>query len=210
MPQYTVPNYLEQAFNKGFTYTDDAKNLYQFYTKDIGNLKIADGRIIVCDPFMFTGEAPLETQFPVGEFPVQLAIAAINTDERVGFARIKFSNQDAADWKIASWEGQDAETLTDDQIIGYGVDSGTGAFMDTSGGKEFAAFLDADDKNFEVLTEEMNNTYQPTRSWLLWGKNNVNAALFSAGWGDGFYASYIGYDANGNICRLVTDFQVIY
>jgi hypothetical protein len=33
--------------------------------------------------------------------------------------------------------------------------------------------------------------------------------MFKSGWGDGFYATYIGYDKSGNICRLVTDFVVI-
>jgi hypothetical protein len=33
--------------------------------------------------------------------------------------------------------------------------------------------------------------------------------MFKSGWGDGFYATYIGYDKAGNICRLVTDFVVI-
>lgn len=34
-------------------------------------------------------------------------------------------------------------------------------------------------------------------------------AMFSTGWGDGSYASYIGYDAEGQIARLVTDFYLL-
>ncbi|NOT69817.1 MAG: DUF4241 domain-containing protein [Hyphomicrobium sp.] len=37
----------------------------------------------------------------------------------------------------------------------------------------------------------------------------VNVAMFHSGWGDGFYASYFGYDADGNVAALVTDFATI-
>ncbi|WP_432774035.1 DUF4241 domain-containing protein [Brevibacillus gelatini] len=33
--------------------------------------------------------------------------------------------------------------------------------------------------------------------------------MFSSGWGDGSYASYIGYDADGQIVRLLTDFYLV-
>jgi Protein of unknown function (DUF4241) len=33
--------------------------------------------------------------------------------------------------------------------------------------------------------------------------------IFSAGWGDGFYASYWGLNAKGEPLKLVTDFNVL-
>ena len=38
---------------------------------------------------------------------------------------------------------------------------------------------------------------------------DVNVAVFSSGWGDGFYASYWGEDEAGNVLALVTDFGVL-
>jgi hypothetical protein len=38
---------------------------------------------------------------------------------------------------------------------------------------------------------------------------DVNAVMFHSGWGDGFYASWFGYDANGDVAALVTDFATI-
>lgn len=35
------------------------------------------------------------------------------------------------------------------------------------------------------------------------------ATLFSSGYGDGYYASYIGYDKDDEIVRLLTDFYVV-
>jgi Protein of unknown function (DUF4241) len=209
MTRYYIPKYLEQAFEINFSFTDTANNRYNFYVANIGQLKIVEGKIIACDPLLYNNDLPFTAIFPVGQFPVQLAVAKINTDERVGFSRIKFSDENPTSWAMAVCDGQRIEDLETDDIFGYGVDAGTGAFMDTSGGKEFMKFLMEQQDNYEIIIEEMQKTYKDTWSWVLWDKNNSNVAMFSSGWGDGLYATYIGYDSNNNICRLVTDFGVI-
>jgi hypothetical protein len=203
-----IPAFLEIAFSEDFTHTSDGQ-LYKFYAKEICMLEIKEGKIIACDPFLYNDDKPFIAEFPIGSFPVELAIARINTDERVGFARIRFADTKPVRWEMAVREGQDVTTLNSDQIFGYGVDAGTGAFMDTSGGKELLAFLNKEYNNFQILIDEFEATYQNTRSWLDWKQNGSNAAFFSSGWGDGVYATYVGYDADDKICRLVTDFCVI-
>jgi hypothetical protein len=141
MTQYTIPKYLEDAFEINFSFTDTTDNKYNFYIVDIGELKIVEGKIIACDPLLFNNDLPFTTIFPIGHFPVQLAVAKVNSDERVGFSRIKFSSKNPTGWKIAVCEGQRFEDLETDDIFSYGVDAGLGAFMDTSGGKEFMKFL---------------------------------------------------------------------
>nr|MCU0910302.1 DUF4241 domain-containing protein [Paracoccaceae bacterium] len=37
----------------------------------------------------------------------------------------------------------------------------------------------------------------------------LSMAVFSSGWGDGWYASYWGFDQSGCLCALVTDFGVL-
>ncbi|MEO7140750.1 MAG: DUF4241 domain-containing protein [Ferruginibacter sp.] len=209
MTQPIIPGFLEDVFFNDFSITDTTNNKLSFYVSEVGLLKIVDGKIIACDPLLYNDDLPFTTSFPIGQFPVQLAIAKINTDERVGFSRIKFSNEKPVTWTIAICEGQDLEELEIEEIFGYGVDAGIGAFMDSSGGKEYLKFLLEKQDNFEIIIEEMQKTYKDTWSWLLWERNDCNIAMFSSGWGDGFYASYIGYDSNKNICRLVTDFDLI-
>lgn len=209
MTQYTIPKYLEEAFEINFSFTDTTNTKYDFYVADVGHLKIVEGKIIACDPLLYNNDLPFTAIFPVGQFPVHLAVAKINTDERVGFSRIKFSDENPTSWVMAVCDGQRSEDLETDDIFGYGVDAGIGAFMDVSGGKEFMEFLMEKEDNYEIIIEEMHKTYKHTWSWLLWDKNNYNVAMFSSGWGDGLYATYIGYDSNNNICRLVTDFGVI-
>jgi len=209
MVQHYIPKHLETSFEDGFTWKDESDNTYCLYNHPIGNLKISAGYIIACDPFLYNNDLPFTTKFPTGSFPVQLAVAQVGDDERVAFARIKFSDEAPISWTMAVCADQDLSKLKENEIYGYGVDAGTGAFLDTSAATEFLNFMTEKDNNYEVLISEMEKNYQHTWDWLLWERNNANVAMFKTGWGDGFYATYIGYDNAGNICRLVTDFGVI-
>jgi hypothetical protein len=204
-----APAFLETAFNPGFAQKDADGDLLQFSMVDIGRLNIKEGRIYACDPISLYLEEPFDIEFPKGQFPVQLAIAAINNDdERIGLARIKFTDTKPIKWTYALTEGQDVKDLQDDEIFGYDVDSGTGAFMDASGYVEYDS-LYKEDLNLSTISREMRKTYKDTRSWLMWEGKNSNVAIFSSGYGEGLYATYIGFDDYGNICRLVTDFGLL-
>lgn len=200
---------LEKAFQENCSPIEKESISYNFYQVGIGKLNVVNGQIIACDPLLFNYEKPFDTVFPTGQFPIELAIARIDDDERVGFSRIKFSDKSPVRWTIAVKAGQEPSTLSDDEIYGYGVDSGTGCFMDTSGAEKYSYYLSQKDSNYEVVIEEMEATYKHTRSWLMWEREGFNVAMFSSGWGDGFYATYIGYDTENSICRLVSDFGLL-
>ncbi len=200
IPQYYVEN--------------DSKVHYtiNFYTQQIGSLDIPTGKIIVTDILTLPDNTPLNVTFPIGKFPVQLAIGVYNysleeKDERVGFARIKFDDSLPVRWEMALLPEQNIEDLKEDEIFGYGVDSGTGSFLDYSNHELIQDFMDSEE-GCDIIFSEMDTTYKHTRSWYIWSENKV--AIFSSGTGDGFYASYIGYNENNNIGRLVTDFSIFF
>lgn len=208
MSNVFIPRFLESAFSKDFTFTDDASQKFDLYVHEMGNIKITDGKIIACDPLMYNDETPYAATFPIGAFPVQLAVAKIKTDERVAFARINFAPAATpVSWELAVIPEQDVSTLKKGEIFGYPVDAGTGCFMDAAAGKLFEDF---ENEDVDGLGEEMEESYKDTWSSLLKELKGHTIALFSSGWGDGFYATYIGKDAAGNICRIVTDFGVVF
>lgn len=202
------PVIFETAFIDN-TKAKEANSEIEFKKKFIGNLKISSGKIIACDPLVLFENEPFNTQFPVGVFPVELSIAQIKTDQRVAFARILFSDERVARWDYALLKGQDPTMLKKGEIFGYGVDSGTGAFMDMEAHNSLSKAMDKNENLFEEIIEEMDKTYVHTRSWCIYAINEENVAMFSSGYGDGGYQSYIGYDEKGNICRLLTDFYII-
>ncbi len=204
-----TPAFLENAFTNGYSQMDPDDDNLKFSAVEIGKLNIKEGKIFACDPISLYMEEPFTAEFPKGQFPVEVAIATINDDdERIGFARIRFTDTKPVKWSYALTDGQDPAELEKDEIFGYGVDSGTGSFMDASGYTEYDN-LYKEDVDLSTVSKEMEKAYKDTRTWLMWEGKTSNAALFTTGYGDGLYASYIGYDANGNICRLVTDFGLL-
>lgn len=43
---------------------------------------------------------------------------------------IKFTNEQAIEWELATRAGQELNQLKEDELFGYGVNTGMGCFMD--------------------------------------------------------------------------------
>lgn len=211
-----VPNqrHVEIAFSSG-RLLQKGKPV-EFQCREIGQLLVTSGALAASDPFVFPDPAPFTQPIPAGRYPVSVAIARFGTggerDERVAFARVALSNLPAVSWRMALIEGQDATSLEHDGFFGYGVDAGTGCFMDPVAGRLLADRMDQDDEYCDVIIEEMEKTYRSTRSWHDWRpspERDENIICFSSGWGDGIYPSFFGFSGEGHPCALVTDFFVL-
>jgi hypothetical protein len=214
------------AFDKAFApgFSVETRDEYQgevrietvpFRVVAAGTLKLPSGRICAADPFIaITDTKPFMQATPAGAFPVRLAVADFPSGGlRVAFARVHFSDAPVVRWSMAVIEGQDLGTLKEGHIFGYGVDAGTGSFFDPAAGKAAAALLDADENAWEAWQTEGEangpKVVGPYFFLLDVPLGSANAIMFGSGWGDGFYASWFGYDAKGNVVALVTDFATI-
>jgi hypothetical protein len=220
------PSYAE-AFNKAFdpSYAlevDDAADgttpeweHVSFHTLDMGKVTITTGRIAACDPFVFIDTPhPYAQAVPNGDFPVRLAVVSGSlSDGRIAFARVDFASAPAVSWRMAVTEGQDLAKLKPDHIYGYGVDAGTGSFFDPAAGDAALKLLNANENAWEKWQADGERNGKNARLkpnfFLNLPMPPGNIVMFASGWGDGFYASWFGYDAKGNVVALVTDFQVI-
>ena len=114
-------------------------------------------------------------------------------------------------WEMALLPGQDVDSLEPDHIFCYGVDSGTGCFMDLNASQALVEKMNDAEDYFEALIAELDKTYVHTWSWAnveMDTETNANLVMFSSGLGDGCYASYFGFDEEHNPMILVTDFGV--
>ena len=203
-----APVLLETAYIKGTIQKGNTANI-NLYGVTIGKLKIATGHIIACDPLhMDEYGKPFTQVFPMGEFPVQLSIAEVAGEETVAFARIKFSEEPVARWELALLEGEQPLPVGGKEIHGYGVDAGIGIFMDQEALKNLSQdqLLEMEEKIYTDILAEMDKHYHVDWKYAMFNFRNQNLAAFTTGIGDGRYASYIGFDAAGKPCRLVTDF----
>ncbi|MGI8582965.1 MAG: DUF4241 domain-containing protein [Chitinophagaceae bacterium] len=199
-----TPVLFETAFIKGTTQKGNITPI-NLYGVTIGKIKVVSGHIIACDPLHIDEYGiPFTQVFPTGEFPVQFSIAKTGEADLIAFVRINFSEEPVERWELALLKGQEPLPVGGEEIHGYGVDGGVGIFMD----KEVIKVLDLDaltDMDTE-LYKEMDKHYHNTWRYTLYNFGTYNLACFTTGLGDGRYASYVGYDATGKPCRLLSDF----
>lgn len=203
--------HLTTAFSSGRLNGQGAAIEFQVAT--VGDLVVRSGAIAASDALVVPDHLPFAQPVPTGRFPVDVAIARFdNQDERIAFARITFSTTPAVAWQMATVAGQDTSALGGEEYFGYGVDSGTGCFMDPVAGQLLTRRMHADQQYFNTIIDGMARTYRHTRSWTVVSPSpdhDENVICFSSGYGDGTYPSFFGFDEHGNVTALVTDFGVI-
>jgi hypothetical protein len=187
--------------------------------KKIGTLHVPTGKIVVCDPLVEPESDPIVQEFPIGDFPVYLYYT--KDEDTIAFAELRFSETPVDKWQMALVEDQDIDELEENEIFGYSVDSSLGCFMDIEGQK---VMLKHEMDLMEKLGEQFISYYDNYIDNLLFGpnaesefyctikpleNNQNNVIAFQAGIGEGFYASYIGYDKSGKPVKLVTDFNIL-
>ncbi|HTE28441.1 DUF4241 domain-containing protein [Flavitalea sp.] len=199
-----TPILFETAFINGSTQLVN-KNVFSFYGITIGKIKINSGYVIACDPMHIDEYGiPFTQVFPAGEFAMQLAITKFKNQESIAFARIKFSDEPVQKWEFALLKGQKPMPIGGEDMPGYSVDAGVGLFIDKEASKVFDRKT-AENTDREVF-KEMEKHYHNNWKYTMYNFGNHNLAAFSTGLGDGYFGTYIGFDANGNPCRLLTDF----
>ncbi|MCF8299310.1 MAG: DUF4241 domain-containing protein [Saprospiraceae bacterium] len=200
---FTFPEIFQSAYINGKKYK--GKHLdCSFYIYNAGRIKIESGKLIACDPIVMHESTAFKHLFPIGKFPVQLAMAKMNNDERVAFSRILFSESSIVKWEFALKPGQEPIPLADSSFYCYGVDAGTGIFIDSIANIVAAKF---DQKMWDLvfIIKAEENEYKG----YTYDFEGHNLATFSTGYGDGCYATYVGYDKFGNICQVLTDFGLV-
>ena len=198
----------------------------------IGQLEITSGGIVAADPFVNLQRPRFTQVVPNGVFPVTAAVAAHPSwGDREALVRVDFSAAKPVRWQMALIDGQDVATLKPGEVFGYGVDAGTGSFAD-------ATMATALEKQPRLAERESNAWLTEGETWgkriglsfalsvklpdavdRAAGRVSAGRAMmpgspgqtviFHSGFGDGFYASYFGFAADGAAVALITDFAVV-
>jgi Protein of unknown function (DUF4241) len=177
----------------------------------VGELEVPTGRIVACDPLVFPEASPFTRTIARGRHPVEIAIARVSADDgRCAAARLLARATPVTRWEPAMIEG---EELAPGDLPGYGVDAGLGCFMDAACRHTFLAAQRSVKDNYydDVLARELDRK-RFTVDWTLHVPDATkpdNVAIFSSGWGDGFYTTYVGLGESGEVVCLLTDFGII-
>lgn len=180
----------------------------------LGEVVLPTGRIVACDPFIVSGdEEPFTRGVAPGRYPVLVNVAAFEDQERVAYAILRFADRPPVRWEMALLPEQEVGTLGEGEFFGYGVDAGTGCFMDEAVAPVLGERATEENEYNGDFIEEMEKTYVHTWAWgsfVLDPATGANVVAFSSGWGDGSYPSFWGFDESGAVACLVTDFGIFW
>ncbi len=203
------PEIFESSFVNG-TQVQEHSYLLNFHPEKIGSINIESGKIIACDPVTMHNAIPFLQKFPVGKFPVQLAIASFCEQQRTAYCRILFSDMPVKKWEFALLKNQVPISIFGKSSYTYGVDACQAIFIDEKANIEFNRICK---KNNELWTkafvDDAENNYSEYWFYNIFEFGKHNLASFSTGMGDGHYSTYIGFDQEGAPCRLLTDFGLV-
>ena len=213
MPYQLNENHVADAFASGRI--PHPNGLVPMKAAQIGKLVVTSQSVLAMDPIIPVADKPFAQRVPNGRHPVTVAIADFDGDERIAFARVEFSPAPAVSWKMALKDSDtDPATLGPGQFIGYGVDGGLGCFLDFEAAGLIGQRYQQEGPYFafgDLFEDELESTYRHTRNWASVRpieEREENIIVFSSGYGDGAYPSFFGFDADGRVCQLVTDFLI--
>ena len=218
--KFTLDERLSGAFVEGETFESRFFGNGAIQVNTVAQLQVSSGRIVACDPLVFFDSKPFTQAVPNGVFPVDLSTTRFEHEGGVShpilFARVRFEDTAPVRWELAVTLGQDPTTLGPNEYFGYPVDTGTGSFMDAEAAKGILKIFEDEvwSRNYEIserLLEKMRATNaQPGWQWAETSLDEVpgNLIVFTSGIGDGYYPSYFGFDKDGRVVQLITDFRL--
>lgn len=182
-----------------------ASTVYRAVREELGVLTLPSGQVLACDPtWQDFDRRPFARQVRPGRYPVVLTTMRADAGAAhasVAAAALVLRDELPARWELALAVGQRLADLQPGQLYGYGVDGGTGCFIDAEFAESFGK------RNFQRLLRAYEGSgFRPLIHVV---KDEPTIAVFQSGWGDGFYASYWGLDARGEPVCLVTDFGLL-
>ena len=204
---------IKKLFNKDFVENPLIE------TFEAGNLILTSGKLVASDPLITSEMAAFTTTFPVGEFPV-LVHKEIESN-CIAYTEIVFSGAEITSWELATSEGQHLTELEEGEIYGFPVESGMGCLMDYETqenlnlleqhlfkrkGDDFTGIYE------EFFHEHFFQEEGAVNQYAFLKPNDEkpgNLFAFETGYGEGFYASYIGFDKNNVPVKVVSEFVEI-
>jgi outer membrane protein assembly factor BamB len=173
-----------------------------------GELALASGRLVVCDPISDPDDRALPIAIAPGRYPVSLGLARWGKeDERVAYVLLRFAAAAVRRWtRVRLGKGKSGTPLT------IGVDSGYVALLSVEAAGRIMRNRAANERFGEAATDQLDACYRPTRSWAsiaVASKDSPDVFMCSSGLGDGDYPVFCGLSPGGKPVALLIDLKVL-
>ena len=212
------PSLDPQAVAEQFTKTESRGFLV------IGTVDLPSGRIRVGDPlsYMCSGVYSPEADIsvPPGSYPVEISLVYTPFDRvRICTSRLKLSDKPAVRYEPArSTEDTAAFKSSDGCFAAFPVEAGMMAFADAQTAEEFARWCmewhsrnpegnhydDYFEKLFAESAERLPDFQRSGGDFIEWALpgSGKRMTMNAAGFGDGLYQAFWGFDEDGLPCEL--------
>lgn len=201
---------ISKLFNKNFIENPLIESF------DAGRITITTGKIVACDPVITNDMQAFSTDFTKGEFPV--LVHKERESNCIAYVEIQFSEAEIKEWKLATTDDQNISDLKGEEIFGYPVESGMGCFMDletqeclnhlekTLFHRKGDDFMGIYEEFFHQHFFDDNGAIDQFALMKPTEEKEGTIFAFETGYGEGFYASYIGFDKDQKPAKLITEF----
>lgn len=185
-------------------------------TFEAGKIILPTGRLIACDPLITNDMKEFKIHFPQGEFPV--LVHKERDSNCIAYVEVVFGEEEIVEWKLATTENQNIEELKGEEIFGYPVESGMGCLMDFETQdclnhlekrlfhRKGAEFMGIYEEFFHDHFFDENGAIDQFAFLKPDEEKPGNLFAFETGYGEGFYASYIGFGIDNQPIKLLTEF----
>lgn len=166
-------------------------------THAAGTLRMPTGSLTVADPYDVAETTPFVVTVEPGEYPVDVSLARfVSEPEHVRPAAVRLTVRPGpvASWEMALVPGQDPLFLSEGRLYGFGVESGLACLVDADVGAVLAQEVVGRDGEFAEVTAP---------------DTAGNMIVCHAGWGDGYYPTWLGRTTAGEPAAFVIDFRVL-
>ena len=194
---------------------------------DLGEISLPSGKIIVNDPlgqYLALDNNPYFIETPKGNFPMQASIISYEDDgdeeNLISCVKIAFTNEKPVRYEEALKGIESIEDLNEGEFFGFASESGLATIVDAEAKEAFVKLIDeveAKDQNlyddyfapFFAENVKNNPKYQSEDGdWINWTIPNTayKVPIFQAGFGEGVYPSYFGYNQAGEVVAFYIQF----
>jgi len=193
--------------------------------RHLGELHMPTGELVACDPFNGLETEPFDTALVPGAYSVVLFAAELRDEVVIAYAMLVVDESEPVQWEVASVVEQSSGRYDVDSGDGYPVDSSLGAFMDAATAKALMdyshAVLPDDDDYRRTVRRRVRRRLEREYGWanvnlkhdadvpVPESQESLNVVAFDAGYGPGLYSTYLGWDDDEELARVVTDFDVL-
>jgi hypothetical protein len=189
--------------------------------RNVGSLHFPTGEIIACDPLKYLETEPFDITIEPGTCSVILIIAELRDDHRIAYATLEVNDNEAVRWQRANLQEDEKSNLLHFDA-GYPVDSSVGCFMDAQTASVLMDYTQVVMPDEDEFDRALHSGFNRHRKWgCTWanvnlgrdvkisGAEKLNLIAFETGYGPGLYETWIGLDESDEVCRIVTDFDVM-